>query len=163
MSSSRAKFIRLAISSAGIAMFLTFASRAVPELPGATNTCVTPGDCASFHASACSRPPEPTTRIFLELLSIWAMLPPLRAHSLAKCAGARPGLRSLVEAFERSDAGIGVEFLGLYPVHDLDAAVEVLGQRGAALHPVAAVVVCHAVHLAYVGLMGVAADHAVHP
>ena len=40
-------------------------SVAVPPLPGATNTWETRGDCASFHASACSRPPEPMTRIFI--------------------------------------------------------------------------------------------------
>jgi hypothetical protein len=26
---------------------------------------VTRGDCANFHAKACSRPPEPMTRIFM--------------------------------------------------------------------------------------------------
>ena len=40
-------------------------SRAVPALPGATNTLATRGDCATFHASACSRPPPPTTRTFI--------------------------------------------------------------------------------------------------
>src|SRR6185437_287485 len=39
-------------------------SAAVPALPGATNTFETRGDCAIFHASACSRPPPPTTRTF---------------------------------------------------------------------------------------------------
>src|SRR5512134_795970 len=43
-------------------------SRAVPPLPGATQTFCTRGDCASLHASACSRPPEPTTRTFISLL-----------------------------------------------------------------------------------------------
>ena len=38
---------------------------AVPALPGATSTSSTRGDCASFQASACSRPPEPMTRIFM--------------------------------------------------------------------------------------------------
>jgi hypothetical protein len=37
----------------------------VPALPGATSTSLTRGDCLSFHASACSRPPEPMTRIFM--------------------------------------------------------------------------------------------------
>ena len=36
--------------------------------PGATNTCATRGDCASFHASACSRPPPPMTRTFTRLV-----------------------------------------------------------------------------------------------
>src|SRR5690606_8111302 len=42
-----------------------FASVAVPALPGATSTCETRGDCASFHANACSRPPPPMTRTFI--------------------------------------------------------------------------------------------------
>src|SRR5690349_17539051 len=40
-------------------------SDAVPALPGATNTFATRGDCATFHASACSRPPPPTTSTFI--------------------------------------------------------------------------------------------------
>src|SRR5258708_1339758 len=39
-------------------------SSAVPALPGATKTLPTRGDCAIFHASACSRPPPPITRTF---------------------------------------------------------------------------------------------------
>ena len=47
-----------------------FASRscAMPALPGAHHSCVTCGDCASFHTSACSRPPEPMTRSFIKKL-----------------------------------------------------------------------------------------------
>ena len=37
----------------------------MPALPGAHHICVTCGDCASFQTSACSRPPEPMTRIFI--------------------------------------------------------------------------------------------------
>ena len=44
-----------------------FGSSAVPALPGATITSVTRGDCASFQASACSRPPPPMTRTFKAL------------------------------------------------------------------------------------------------
>ena len=44
-----------------------FGSRAVPALPGATKTLHTRGDCAIFHASACSRPPPPMTRTFIDL------------------------------------------------------------------------------------------------
>ncbi len=40
--------------------------RAIPGLPGAAKSW-TPGDWASFQQRACSRPPEPITRIF-----IWA-------------------------------------------------------------------------------------------
>src|ERR1700761_8471001 len=39
------------------------ASRAMPALPGAHHNFVTSGDAAIFHASACSRPPEPSRRI----------------------------------------------------------------------------------------------------
>src|SRR5574343_1904127 len=41
------------------------ASRAVPPLPGATYTLEALGDWASFQARACSRPPEPMTRMFI--------------------------------------------------------------------------------------------------
>ncbi|MEY4268785.1 MAG: hypothetical protein RLZZ58_1, partial [Pseudomonadota bacterium] len=37
----------------------------IPGLPGATNSFVQFGDCASFHASACSRPPDPINRMFM--------------------------------------------------------------------------------------------------
>src|SRR5437773_1900277 len=40
-------------------------SRAVPALPGAQNTWATRGDCPSFHARACSRPPLPITNTFM--------------------------------------------------------------------------------------------------
>src|SRR6185295_20144506 len=45
-------------------------SVAVPPLPGATNTFCTFGLCASFHAIACSRPPEPMTRIFMSVAEV---------------------------------------------------------------------------------------------
>src|SRR6202048_4754475 len=47
------------------ATLLSSRSRAVPALPGATKTFATRLDCAIFHASACSRPPPPMTRIFI--------------------------------------------------------------------------------------------------
>jgi hypothetical protein len=47
------------------ATFSTPVSLAVPPLPGATNTFCTRGLCASFHARACSRPPEPMTSSFI--------------------------------------------------------------------------------------------------
>src|SRR5438477_1295825 len=43
---------------------VTPGSRAVPAFPGATNTFASRLEVASFHASACSRPPPPTTRTF---------------------------------------------------------------------------------------------------
>src|SRR5471032_813158 len=48
-----------------MARFCRRESRAVPPLPGATYTIWIRSDCASFHARACSRPPEPTTNIFI--------------------------------------------------------------------------------------------------
>src|SRR3990172_1134492 len=66
--SVRPTLSRLANSiSSGIAPSATFSSpvsAAVPPLPGATKTFCTRGFCASFHASACSRPPEPITKSF---------------------------------------------------------------------------------------------------
>src|SRR5690606_16078015 len=50
-------------------MLRTPGSRAVPPLPGATMTCWTLGERARHQASACSRPPEPTTRIFMRVPS----------------------------------------------------------------------------------------------
>src|SRR5205085_1111578 len=41
------------------------ACAAMPGLPGAAHNFVRPGDCASFQASACSRPPEPISRTFM--------------------------------------------------------------------------------------------------
>src|ERR1051325_1001728 len=45
-------------------------SRAVPPLPGATNTFCTLGLCASFQAMACSRPPDPITRSFMSVAEV---------------------------------------------------------------------------------------------
>src|SRR5690606_28461826 len=63
--SLRASATSASMSSAATATLRSFGSSAVPALPGATSTCVTRADCAHFHASACSRPPEPTTRTFM--------------------------------------------------------------------------------------------------
>src|SRR5512143_397227 len=52
------------------ATLATAGSSAVPALPGATKTFATRGDCASFQASACSRPPPPMTRTFTAPTSI---------------------------------------------------------------------------------------------
>src|SRR5215208_5771036 len=40
----------------------------MPGFPGAQCSSVMPGLCASFHASACSRPPDPTTSTFTRRL-----------------------------------------------------------------------------------------------
>src|SRR5258706_6617881 len=45
-------------------------SVAVPPFPGATNTFCTFGLCAIFQAIACSRPPEPMTRIFMSVAEV---------------------------------------------------------------------------------------------
>ena len=37
----------------------------IPGLPGAQKTSSTSSDCAIFQAKACSRPPDPTTSIFM--------------------------------------------------------------------------------------------------
>src|SRR5947208_9205436 len=37
----------------------------MPALPGAHHNLVRSGDAAIFHARACSRPPEPSRRIFM--------------------------------------------------------------------------------------------------
>jgi hypothetical protein len=38
----------------------------MPPFPGAQYNFVIRGDCRSFHASACSRPPLPITRTFIK-------------------------------------------------------------------------------------------------
>ncbi len=43
-----------------------WASWAMPPLPGAQNSPVTLGDCFNFQQMACSRPPEPTTKTFID-------------------------------------------------------------------------------------------------
>src|ERR1039457_6978085 len=65
MSSRCANAIRSGM--AVMATFSTPSSSAVPALPGATYTFCTLAPCARRHASACSRPPEPITRIFMSL------------------------------------------------------------------------------------------------
>src|SRR3546814_19221766 len=56
------------MSPAATSTFRHLVSVAVPALPGATSTVAMRGDCASFHASACSRPPPPMTRTFITLV-----------------------------------------------------------------------------------------------
>ena len=56
---------RIKSSCAVSAILRNLGSAAVPALPGATKTVSTLGDCASFHASACSRPPLPITSNFM--------------------------------------------------------------------------------------------------
>src|SRR5437016_5630006 len=63
--SERASATNAAMSSAATSTLRTFGSAAVPAFPGATSTCATLGDAAHFHASACSRPPQPTIKTFI--------------------------------------------------------------------------------------------------
>src|SRR5688500_4876178 len=42
------------------------ANSAIPGFPGAANSLPRRSDCASFQASACSRPPEPSSRTFMD-------------------------------------------------------------------------------------------------
>src|ERR1019366_3955845 len=46
-------------------------SSAVPAWPGAMSTFDTRGECASFHANACSRPPPPMTSSFMRECVKW--------------------------------------------------------------------------------------------
>src|SRR5829696_5984563 len=41
-------------------------SRAIPALPGALHRRSTRGLAPIFHASACSRPPDPSRRMFIQ-------------------------------------------------------------------------------------------------
>src|SRR5688500_14925480 len=42
------------------------AQRAMPGLPGAATSSAQLGDCLSRHARASSRPPEPSSRMFMD-------------------------------------------------------------------------------------------------
>src|SRR5690606_15145866 len=120
-------------------------SRAVPPLPGATMTCWTLGERARHQASACSRPPEPTTRIFMRVPSFGFLV---LEH------GVRVHLLGVVELLEGVDqlldalAVLGVQLdldvgthrdlgdLGLEPGR-LEAALEgpEIGRRAEDLDP----------------------------
>ncbi|MNJ80293.1 hypothetical protein D3C77_786200 [compost metagenome] len=62
-----AKSASASISSTSMATFSHLASVAVPALPGAMNTFSTRLSCATFQASACSRPPLPMISTFMGL------------------------------------------------------------------------------------------------
>src|SRR6266852_1995800 len=64
---STALFLQKSITAAwsAISSATHSASRAIPALPGAHQSFVTRGEAAIFHARACSRPPEPSKRIFM--------------------------------------------------------------------------------------------------
>src|SRR5688572_10630623 len=48
-------------------MAMHSAQRAIPGLPGAATSRSHDGDCFSRHASASSRPPEPSSRMFMDV------------------------------------------------------------------------------------------------
>ena len=87
--SLRAKSNSPAMSVAASSRFT--ASRAVPALPGAQKISFTRGLERSFQASACSRPPCPTIRIFI----------PPRAHfpQSAACLGCVTCCAALAPAY----------------------------------------------------------------
>ena len=59
------------MASKSVALMLTFSPTAVvPAFPGAMYSFSTFGLWAIFHASACSRPPEPSNNIFIFVL-LW--------------------------------------------------------------------------------------------
>ncbi len=60
--------------SPGIATFSP--TSAVPAFPGAQKIRSARGDCFNFQASACSRPPLPTTRIFTAVRFLGGTYPP---------------------------------------------------------------------------------------
>ena len=63
---------QLTMPSTSVAFTATHcAAWAIPPLPGAQNSSVTLGDWASFQQMACSRPPEPTTKIFMKRASFY--------------------------------------------------------------------------------------------
>src|SRR5690606_29787583 len=77
--SRRASSSSAPTSSAATARLRVFGSLAVPALPGATSTSLTSGDCAAFHARACSRPPPPMIKTFTRV-SLVAEVPDAREH-----------------------------------------------------------------------------------
>ena len=107
----------------------TCGSPAIPALPGATSTSLTPGSRPSFQASACSRPPPPSTRIRVGITSVTNPTP-------CSCRGRRPvalgpprpldGLRPLGPDRHEHDRHAGVR------LERRHVASRVLGQVGEA-------------------------------
>src|SRR5688572_10111060 len=61
-------FARLTTASESQGSVAThFAQREMPGFPGAAINVVQLGDCLNRHASASSRPPEPSSRMFMPL------------------------------------------------------------------------------------------------
>src|SRR3546814_13775608 len=73
----------------------------------------------------------------------------------------RCGSGSLAQLW-RGDRGLrAVEMIEFDPADDVNAAVEILGQRRAAFDPVAAVVIGDAVDVARIRMLDVTATHAI--
>src|SRR4051794_9478625 len=72
------------------------ASRAIPALPGAHHNFVSSGEAAIFHAKACSRPPEPSRRMFMEKAGCGdsRAIRSHESHPLASEAALGPGART---------------------------------------------------------------------
>src|SRR5690606_2199651 len=83
-------------------------SRAVPPLPGATKTVWTRSDWTSFQDRACSRPPEPTTRIFIRARSYLV--------ATGDPAGAPAGFQQFDGCCLLVDDSVGVDILDVVQV-----------------------------------------------
>ena len=73
--------------------------RPCPDCPGATNTADTRADWATFHASACSRPPAPMTRTRTAQCLKWRM--PVKTIAMP-CSSAA----AMTSASRRRSAGL---------------------------------------------------------
>src|SRR5258705_13437092 len=88
--SARASAIRPGVSPAATGALRTRGSPAVPALPGATSTSRTDAAAAQTQARACSRPPLPTTRIFIRDPALMPEMAQARVHhGHAVCIGGR--------------------------------------------------------------------------
>src|SRR5688572_18799962 len=116
--SAFASATRPVMSSEPTSTLRTRGSLAVPPLPGATRTSETLGDWAHFQASACSRPPEPTIRIFMRAESVTEVAHAGEDHRHAMLVGRRDDLVVALAAAGLHD-GLDAVFGG-----DIDAVAE---------------------------------------
>src|SRR5438094_620714 len=91
-------------SVAGIATFSAMSP--VPAFPGAQKSRSAYGDCRSFHVSACSRPPLPMTRIFIDYNRSGTVEAAVSAAKRSKSRAARlpPTINARLACFSREDA-----------------------------------------------------------
>jgi hypothetical protein len=97
--------------------FDTPASWPMPGLPGAQYSASHSGDCASFHARACSRPPAPTTSTFCckeqaqcRHMGVVTLGP--AALGGAEHAVVPPGVGAACNAFQQSAVATGLRVGG---------------------------------------------------